>query len=181
MTSPAIGDAVLACRGSAVAATYAISITPSTVAFGSWPVGSAHPPMPITITNTGSRPQTVTSSGVSADGVNVAPFNTPLSCGQSTTVSVAFTPPTEGFHEAFLQINHQTGGGQQGFQTVKTIVLANTGDGPLEFHADISGRMQTCSGCLTRPARSPRRHSAGNSTSIRRCPAGRSRPARVRP
>jgi len=124
-TSPAIGDAVLPCRGSAVAASYAISITPSTVAFGSWPVGSLHPPINITVTNTGSRPQTVTSSGVSADGFNVAPVNIPLGCGQSTTISVAFTPPTEGFHEAFLQIGHQTGGGQTQVHLTGTGCLPN--------------------------------------------------------
>nr|MBA2559234.1 choice-of-anchor D domain-containing protein [Propionibacteriales bacterium] len=168
--SPAVGDSQLVCRGSAVAASFAISIIPTTVAFGAWPVGQPHPALNITITNTGSRAQTVSSvAGVSADGFTVAPFSAGLGCGQSTTVPVSFTPASEGFHEAFLAITHQAGSGQtqvhltgtgcvpnaiisapaqgsisfgdvqQGFRTVKTFVVTNTGDGPLEFHADITG------------------------------------------
>ncbi len=167
-TSPAEGDNKLVCKGKAVAAEFKIGFSATTIGFGKIPVGSTQNKT-LTITNTGTKPMSVSSSGVTADGYTVAPFSASLTCGQALPIPIAFNPASEGSHTATFSVAHSAPGNpttitlvgegctanaeiavpatapidfgeiQQGFRTVRFFTVGNPGDGPLNFQASIGG------------------------------------------
>jgi hypothetical protein len=167
-TVPANGDSQLVCNAKAVAAQFKIGFSATTLNFGKKPVGSSQA-LPLTITNTGTKPMAVSSAGVSADGFSVAPFSVNLGCGQSQPLSATFAPTSEGPHSASFSVAHSAAGSpttitltgvgcvanaeitvpaiapidfgeiQQGFRTVRFITVSNPADGPLNFTATIGG------------------------------------------
>lgn len=167
-TSPVNGDNKLVCAGKAVAAEFKITLSATTINFGKIPVGSTQS-RTLTITNTGTKPMSVSSFGVTADGYTVAAFNISLTCGQAFPVPVAFNPASEGPHTATFSVAHSAPGNpttitlvgegcianseivvpatapidfgqvQQGFRTVRFITISNPADGPLNFQAAIGG------------------------------------------
>ena len=167
-TAPVNGDNQLVCKGKAVAAEFKIGFSATTINFGKKPVGS-NQSKTLTITNTGTKPMSVSSFGVAADGYTVAAFNVSLTCGQAFPVPIAFIPPSEGPHTATFSVAHSATGNpttitllgegcianaeivvpaiapidfgqvQQGFRTVRFITVTNPADGPLTFQAAIGG------------------------------------------
>ena len=167
-TTPANGDSALKCVGMAVAAEYKCSFSALSLVFGKLPLNTAQNKM-VTITNSGSKPITVSSPGVAADGFTVAAFSVSLTCGQQHAVTVGFSPTSEGAHSATLTVSHSaansptsitlTGSGcvanaeiivpptapidmgavQRGFRTVRFFTIQNPADGPLNFQATITG------------------------------------------
>jgi hypothetical protein len=167
-TSPANGDNQLVCKGKAVAAEFKIAFSATTINFGKIPVGS-NQSKTLTITNSGTKPMSVSSFGVAADNFTVAAFNVSLTCGQSFPVPIAFAPSSEGPHTATFSVAHSAAGNpttitllgegcianaeivvpatapidfgeiQQGFRTVRFITVGNPADGPLNFDASIGG------------------------------------------
>ncbi len=168
VTTPVNGDSQLVCNGRALAAAFKISFSATSFDFGNKPVGEAQSKT-LTIVNNGSKPMTVSSAGVSADGFSVAPFSSNLTCGQSMNVSLQFTAPSEGPHSASFSVNHSAAGSptlinlvgrgcvanaeivvpaiapidfgqvQQGFRTVRFFKVTNPADGPLTFQGTITG------------------------------------------
>jgi len=167
-TAPAVGDNKLRCVGKAVPAEFKIGFSTTTLGFGTRPVGTTGS-LTLVITNTGSKSMAVSSAGVTADGFVVAPFSTTLTCGQTLNVPAQFTPASEGPHSATFNVTHSAPGSptpisltgvgcvanaeivvpptapidfgqvQQGFRTVKLLVVENVGDGPLTFQGTMSG------------------------------------------
>jgi hypothetical protein len=167
-TAPVNGDSKLVCTGKAIAATFNIGFSALSINFGKLPVGSSQS-RTLTITNTGSKPMFVSSSGVAADGFTVAAFNVSLTCGQAYPVPISFAPPSEGAHTATFPVTHSAPGNptaitllgegcvanagivvpatapidfgqvQQGFRTVRFFAVLNSGDGPLTFQAAVGG------------------------------------------
>ncbi|CAD6556850.1 hypothetical protein LMG28727_06211 [Paraburkholderia kirstenboschensis] len=167
-TNPVNGDNKLVCNGKAVAAAFKIGFSGTTVNFGKQPVGSSQT-RTLTITNTGTKPMSVSSFGVTADGYTVAAFNINLTCGQSFAVPISFVPSSVGPHTATFSVAHSAPGNptritllgegciahaeivvpatapidfgqiQQGFRTVRFITVSNPADGPLTFQAVIGG------------------------------------------
>ena len=167
-TAPVNGDHQLVCNAKAVAAEFKIGFSATTINFGKKPVGT-NQTLNLTITNTGTKPMSVISAGVSADGFSVAPFNASLTCGQSLPVPASFLPASEGAHSATFSVAHSAPGNpttltlngvgcvanaeitvpaiapidfgeiQQGYRTVRFITVSNPADGPLNFKASIGG------------------------------------------
>lgn len=104
-----------------------LTIAPSTLTFGSYPVGGMSPPSTVTLTNTGAVPITFTSFGF--NGANFADFSqtntcpiSPLSLAQtlSCTVSITFSPQGAGGRgPATLNIVGSVGG---------TVTVSGTGE-----------------------------------------------------
>ena len=167
-TDPVNGDNQLVCKGKAVAAEFKIGFSATTLNFGKKPVNSSQSTT-LTITNTGTKPMSVSSFGATADGYTVAAFNVSLTCGQSFPVPIAFIPPSEGPHTATFSVAHSAPGNpttitllgegcianaeivvpatapidfgqvQRGFRTVRFITVSNPADGQLTFSAAIGG------------------------------------------
>ena len=108
-----------------VAATPALSASPTTAAFGSVALGAAASST-ITLTNTGAAMITLTPpfviTGADASQFSVgAPGTTTLAVGASTTVSVSFAPTITGPRSASLNITSAT--------SAATVALTGTGSG----------------------------------------------------
>ena len=168
-TTPANGDNQLVCKGTAVAAAFAIGFNATTFNWGSEPVLVAAPPKTLTITNTGSKPLPISVAPINASGFSCAGYNGTLNCGQSQPLAIGFTPPTEGAQSATLLVAdsapgnphtinllgtgcvanaeivapstapHDFGQVQQGFRTVWLFEVQNLGDGPLTFNCALGG------------------------------------------
>ena len=96
----------------------ALSVSPSSINFGSEPVGQTSSPQILTLTSTGTQPVTVSSFSVSGDfGWNISglsnpcpapPFN--LSTSTSCTVNVTFTPTQSGSRSGTFTIQDNAPG-----------------------------------------------------------------------
>jgi hypothetical protein len=169
VASASDGNHNLACVGQAVAASFSIQFNATAFNFGTTPVGQAAPGKTLIITNNGSKPLNVSIAPLNVSGFACAGFNGTLGCGQSQTIALAFTPPSEGPQSAVLTVTSQApsspqsislsgvgcipnaviavppiapidlGQVQQGFRTVKFIQVQNTEDGPLTFNGALSG------------------------------------------
>ncbi|MCL5671333.1 MAG: SBBP repeat-containing protein, partial [Acidobacteria bacterium] len=115
---------VIDVKGSGVTSATAVTLTPSSLSFGSVTVGGSSSPQSVTVTNTGT--QTLNISGISASGdftqTNTcgALLNT-LAPGQSCSVSVTFTPTASGGRSGALSVSDNAVGSPQ------TVVLSGTG------------------------------------------------------
>jgi uncharacterized membrane protein len=109
--------------------TPAISLTPSSLSFGSVNTGSSGAAQVITVKNTGSAALTITS--LSVKGTNIADFPTTSTCssslaaGSSCTVSVTFKPSAAGARSASVSIADNATGSPQ------TVALTGTGVTPV--------------------------------------------------
>jgi len=77
--------------------TQALTVTPSSIAFGDVTVGSSKT-QAVTLRNAGTVAVTVSQANVSGTGFSISRLSLPLSlsAGQSTTFDVTFTPATTG-------------------------------------------------------------------------------------
>lgn len=90
------------------------SLTPSSINFGSQPVGSATAAQNFTLANTGSGPMTFT---ISVAGTNPGDFplppngcTSPMQAGQSCLIPATFKPTTSGGRSAILRITDSASG-----------------------------------------------------------------------
>jgi hypothetical protein len=101
----------------------AVSVSPSSLAFGSQSVGTASTAQTVTLTNSGNGALTVTSIGLS--GVNAGDFAQANNCGSSVAagascaISVTFTPIASGSRAASLSIANSA--------SPQTVSLGGTG------------------------------------------------------
>jgi von Willebrand factor type A domain/Abnormal spindle-like microcephaly-assoc'd, ASPM-SPD-2-Hydin len=179
--APANGADHLPCTGMSQAASAALT-APGLVGFGTVQVGT-----PVTrnviITNSGDLPTSVSVAGSPPGSPFVWPaFSGPLNCGQSTTISVVFTPTAVGQAQATLSAVGSPGGTRnvtldgtgcipqaaivvpplpfpafgdvrQGYREPRFITIRNSGNGHLTFDASISGPDASLFG-LMRPSQS---------------------------
>jgi len=87
---------------------YALSVSPKTLTFPSTPLGSTSTSKTVTVTNLGTAPVPVSS--ITMIGANPSDFQTgncgaSISGGASCTLTLTFTPQSDGSRSATLQIN----------------------------------------------------------------------------
>ena len=108
---------------SGTATASGVSVSPSSLAFGSQSVGTASTAQTVTLTNSGNGALTVTSIGLS--GVNAGDFAQANNCGSSVAagascaISVTFTPIASGSRAASLSIANSA--------SPQTVSLGGTG------------------------------------------------------
>jgi Abnormal spindle-like microcephaly-assoc'd, ASPM-SPD-2-Hydin len=87
------GTLTLTMSGSGVAATPALTVTPTTLVFGNETVGNTET-LPVTLNNSGNSSVTVSSVGVTAADIQtgVGMNGATIAPGQSATLSVSFSP-----------------------------------------------------------------------------------------
>jgi hypothetical protein len=167
--TPANGDSKITCSGKAVAAVPGFTVTPGTTDFGHIPVGTTPLPKTVTISNTGGVPLNISVAGSPfGSPFTWSGFNGTLGCGMSQPISVGFTPQVEGAATQTISVISVPGGTKtatvkgdgcipnavidvppaplpgyadvrQGYRMVRFITIGNSGDGPLEFTASLSG------------------------------------------
>jgi VCBS repeat protein/centrosomal CEP192-like protein/FG-GAP repeat protein len=104
----------------------AVTLLPSSLDFGSQPVGTTSQPQTVTFTN--YAPKAVTISGGGLTGANAGSFalsnntcGTSVPAGGSCTISVTFTPKRKGQRTATLKVDDNGGASPQ------TVALSGTG------------------------------------------------------
>lgn len=92
--------------GSAVAATFTLGVTPTTLSFGNVTIGTTSASQSVTITDTGNSNVTISSIAVSGTGYSMSGggSNVTLSPSQSLSVSVAFDPTSAGSANGNLSV-----------------------------------------------------------------------------
>jgi len=112
-----------------------VTLSPSTLTFGSQSIGTTSAPETVTLTNTGNAP--VTISNIAITGINGEDFAQTNTCGGSVaveancTISVIFTPSASGSRAASLTITDSAASSPQtvslsGTGTVATVSLSTT-------------------------------------------------------
>ena len=167
--TPAQGDDKLICSGKAVAAAPAVTVAPAVIDFDHVLVGTTSAPKSFAIKNTGTLPISVSLAGAPAGTpFQWAGFTGMLTCGQTQTVAVTFTPTADGpaspqTATIVTPIGNRTvtltgdgcvpdakivpqpapfpafGDVRQGYRMPRFITVHNTGDATLTFTASISG------------------------------------------
>jgi len=111
-------------NGTGVTAATAVTLSPTSLAFGNQTVGTVSSAQTATITNTGTATLNITSITATGDYSQTntcgAVLNT-LNVGQSCAVSVAFAPTASGGRNGTLSINDNAAGSPQ------TVALSGTG------------------------------------------------------
>jgi len=99
--------------GTGVAASTAVTVSPTSLSFGDLKVGSVSAPKTVTITNTGTSTLNITRISASGDFVQIntcgATLNV-LDVGESCTVSVSFQPIGSGSRSGSLIISSNASG-----------------------------------------------------------------------
>lgn len=124
-TTPANGDNKLTCTGEGVSAEPQVSFNQVSFNFGNRPVGTSAPGQTLSITNSGSAPLTVSVPVLNASGFTCAGFNGSLNCGQTQTIALGFTPPSEGPHAATLSVTTNASGSPHSIQLNGAGCVAN--------------------------------------------------------
>src|SRR2546425_2038589 len=117
-----------------------LSATPSSISFGSVPVGQTQS-QTATLTNSGGTNVTITQAPASGSAFSVRGLSLPLtlSAGQTTTVSVNFTPPSSGAQSGTVSLacsvstnpgNHY-GKGQTNGSVDQTVTITVSGSGAI--------------------------------------------------
>jgi len=99
-----------------------VSLSPTSLSFGSQLLGSASAPQTITLTNTGSSALTITSIATSGDFAQTNNCGSSIAANGSCTVSVTFHPSATGNRTGSLTVN--AGG------ITNTVSLSGTGTAP---------------------------------------------------
>ncbi len=121
----------VALTGTGVPLAPAVSMSPSSLPFGSQPVGSTSANQSVTLTNSGNAPLSI--SNIALAGANAGDFaqtNTcpvgtgTLAAGSSCTIAVAFSPGASGVRSASLQLTDNAGDSPQ------SVALSGSGAAP---------------------------------------------------
>jgi FG-GAP-like repeat/Cep192 domain 4/HYDIN/CFA65/VesB-like, Ig-like domain/FG-GAP repeat/Protein of unknown function (DUF1573) len=95
-----------------------VSVSPTSLSFGTVKVGTTSPPQTVTVTNT-AKNASLTFNGINVVGLDAPDFKQTNTCGASIaagascTVSVTFTPSKTGSRSATLSIGDSGGGSPQ--------------------------------------------------------------------
>jgi hypothetical protein len=167
--TPANGDDKLICSGRGETARPAYSVLPATLDFGHVLVGTTKGPSTFTVTNSGQLPINVSVPGPpQGSPFSWMGFNGTLTCGQSQPIAVSFSPNAAWPLTQTITITSVPGGVKvvtlvgegcdpkaviqlppapfpgfgkvrRGYRMVRFITVKNTGDGPLDFTASLTG------------------------------------------
>jgi hypothetical protein len=109
--------------GSAIAATFTLSVAPTSLSFGDVTTGTTSASQSVTITNTGNSSVTISSVTVSGTGYSMSGggSNVTLSPSQSLGASVAFDPTAAGSVNGSLSVASNATG------SPSTVALSGTG------------------------------------------------------
>jgi len=116
----------------AVAGTGQLTVTPSSINFGSVPVGSSNT-QSVTLSNSGGPKITISQVSLSGTGFTLSGLNYPISLagGQSVTGTVMFTPPSTGTDSGSIVVTAQSSGGKRtnlpSSSTTMTVMMSGTG------------------------------------------------------
>ena len=116
----------------AVAGTGQLTVTPSSINFGSVPVGSSNT-QSVTLSNSGGPKITISQVSLSGTGFTLSGLNYPISLagGQSVTGTVMFTPPSTGTDSGSIVVTTQSSGGKKtnlpSSSTTMTVLMSGTG------------------------------------------------------
>ncbi len=115
---------VIALSGTGVAAATAVTLSPTSLTFGSLSVGTVSAPKTVTLTNTGTAALTISSiaaGGADYSETDNCPRAGALDVGASCTISVVFQPAGSGARNGSLSVTDNASGSPQ------SIALAGTG------------------------------------------------------
>ena len=105
-----------------------VSVTPSSLAFGSTVVGTTAAAQSVTLTNTGTSSLTITALAATGDfaldASSTCSTSTPVAVAQSCTIAVTFAPTANGVRTGIVTITDNASGG------IQTITLNGTGTLP---------------------------------------------------
>ena len=114
--------------GTAVAVAPAVSLSPTSVSFGSQPLGSTSSGQSVTLTNAGNATLSITS--IVVGGANAGDFGqtntcpTSLAAGASCSISAVFAPTATGARAASIQVSDNAA------DSPESVSLAGTGTAP---------------------------------------------------
>ncbi len=121
----------VALSGTGVAAAPAVSLSPTSLAFGQQPVGTSSASQNVTLTNTGTAALTISSIGLTGTNsgdyaqTNTCPISpATLGVGANCTISVNFSPTAAGSRTASVSISDNAPGAPH------TVGLTGTGTRP---------------------------------------------------
>ncbi len=100
------------------------TLSPSSLSFGSEPVGEATPEKTVTLTNTGTAALIISGITASADYVAVSTCKSPIAVGASCAINVIFKPTASGVLAGTVSISDNAPANPQ------TITLSGTGTAP---------------------------------------------------
>lgn len=118
----------VALNGTGATAAPAVTLNPTSLAFGNQNVGTTSAAKTVTLTNSGTAPLTITS--IASGGTNAADFATTSACplspstlaaGANCAISVTFTPAASGARSASVSITDNATGSPH------TVTLSGTG------------------------------------------------------
>jgi hypothetical protein len=113
----------------ATATAPAVSLSPTSLAFGNQPVGTTSAPQTVTLSNSGNAAMSITSLVLT--GTNASDFAQTNTCGSSVaagahcTISVTFTPAASGSRTASVSVTDNASGSPQ------AVSLSGTGTAPV--------------------------------------------------
>ncbi|MGH9431063.1 MAG: FG-GAP-like repeat-containing protein [Terriglobia bacterium] len=110
---------------SGTGSTTAVYLSTGSLAFGSQSIGTVSPPQPVTLTNVGTTPVTISSITASANFSETNNCNAPLRAGGFCTVEVSFAPAAPGTLNGTLTVAFNAPGSPE------TVALSGTGTGPV--------------------------------------------------
>ncbi len=117
--------------GRGLAAT-TVSLSPSSLSFGSQAVGTTSAPQPVTLTNTGTGTLNVVDIATTGDFAQTNNCGTSMTAGASCTINVSFTPAASGTRTGTLSVTDNADASPQ------TVSLTGTGIAPAVSFAPTS-------------------------------------------
>ncbi len=109
--------------GTGLAAT-TVSLSPSSLSFGSQSVGTTSAPQPVTLTNTGTGTLNVANIATTGDFAQTNNCGTSMTAGASCTINVTFIPTASGTRTGTLSVTDNADASPQ------TVSLTGTGIAP---------------------------------------------------
>jgi hypothetical protein len=117
--------------GTGLAAT-TVSLSPSSLSFGSQAVGTTSAPQPVTLTNTGTGTLNVANIATTGDFAQTNNCGTSMTPGASCTINVSFIPTASGTRTGTLSVTDNADASPQ------TVSLTGTGIAPAVSFAPTS-------------------------------------------
>ncbi|MGE5204515.1 MAG: alkaline phosphatase family protein [Chlamydiota bacterium] len=142
-----------------------VSLSPTTIGFGNQNVGASSAPVPVTLTNNGANPLTITA--IRTANLPFTETNTCIAAGAtqgtvaggtSCTIAVTFTPRTPGLIKSTLSISDDGGASPE------VVALSGTGVGPQVGFSPGSLTFTSQAMGTTSPAQTVTVKNSGNAT-----------------
>ena len=130
---------VLVCSVSAFAGSPAVTLSPSSLTFGTQLRSTTSPPQTVTLTNTGSASLTITSIRASAYYSETNTCQSSIAAGASCTISVSFSPAANGTITGSISIADNATGSPQTIALSGICTVASLTPASLTFANQTAG------------------------------------------